>query len=72
MPITPDPCAALPASWSASARETYVAIAEDAGDTLTPAQTAALYEAAAMLATADALDATLADVGHRLLRQWQR
>lgn len=43
----------LPASWSLSAREAYVAI-EESNANLTPAQLATLYEAAALLAQADA------------------
>ncbi|WP_432477191.1 hypothetical protein [Nocardioides sp. GXQ0305] len=43
----------LPESWSDSARETYVQVEEDLGDDA--ATLAALYEACALLARADAL-----------------
>ncbi len=46
----------LPEAWSLSARETYAAIAEDRPD-LDAVQTSTLYEAAALIATADAMQA---------------
>ncbi|MFB8893026.1 hypothetical protein [Microbacterium plantarum] len=53
---------ALPASWSASVKETYVQVDEDNPD-LTAAQRSALYEACLLLATAEALDAATAAHG---------
>lgn len=53
----PDPATdryeGLPSSWSESARELYVAV-EESNPNLTAAQLATLYEAAALIAQADA------------------
>lgn len=52
----PDPFAGLPVSWSVSARDVYVQITED-HPYLDAASRAALYEAAAGLASADHMQA---------------
>ncbi|WP_396658389.1 P27 family phage terminase small subunit [Microbacterium sp.] len=60
--MTADRYDGLPEEWSLSARETYAAISED-NPKATAAQLAALYEACALLALADALADTIPEHG---------
>ncbi len=54
---------ALPESWTASARETFEAVSEECGDSLSSAELAELYHACFLESTAERLDRVAADAG---------
>ncbi|MGN6242958.1 MAG: hypothetical protein ACTHLH_06965 [Solirubrobacterales bacterium] len=63
----PDPFANasdLPSEWTENARETFLGVSEELGDSMTAAQSGSLWHACALETAADRLDAVAAEAGY--------